>query len=165
MVSTLFSATDFMDDDIIISYADIIYQEKILQKLIDSKGDFNVVVDKKWRKLWEQRMENPLEDAETLKIKNGNIIELGKKPNSYDDIEGQYIGLIKISKNVLHQVIEYYNNLDRKKIYDGKDYDNMYMTSFIQMVIDNLMSVKPVFIEGGWLEIDCFEDMKSSIIL
>ena len=165
MVSTLFSATDFMDDDIIISYADIIYQEKVLQKLIDSKGDFNVVVDKKWRELWEQRMENPLEDAETLKIKDGNIIELGKKPNSYNDIEGQYIGLIKISKNVINKVIEYYNNLDRKKIYDGKDYDNMYMTSFIQMVIDNLMPVQPVFIEGGWLEIDCFEDMKSSMIL
>ena len=165
MVSTLFSATDFMDDDIIISYADIIYQEKVLQKLIDSKGDFNVVVDKKWRELWEQRMENPLEDAETLKIKDGNIIELGKKPSSYDDIEGQYIGLIKISKKVLHKVIEYYNNLDRKQIYDGKDYDNMYMTSFIQMIIDNLMPVQPVFIEGGWLEIDCFEDMKSSMIL
>ena len=43
-------------------------------------------------------MENPLDDAETLKIKNGNIIEIGKKAYSYDEIEGQYIGLFKISK-------------------------------------------------------------------
>ena len=44
-------------------------------------------------------MNNPLSDAETLKIDdNGNIFELGKKPNSFDEIEGQYIGIIKLKK-------------------------------------------------------------------
>ena len=49
--------------------------------------------------------------------------------------------------------------LDKNKLYDGQDYDNMYMTSLIQMIIDNLMIVKPVFINGGWIEIDSVEDM------
>ena len=96
MVSTLFNAKEFMDDDIIISYADIIYKKEILEKLITSDVNFGVVVDKGWKNLWLTRMENPLEDAETLKITNGNILEIGRKPNSYDDIEAQYIGLIKI---------------------------------------------------------------------
>ena len=160
MVSTLFNAIKFMDDDLIISYADIIYEKEILKKLINSKDDFSVVVDRKWKDLWSLRMENPLEDAETLKVKDGKIIELGKKPNSYNEIEGQYIGLIKISKNILPKVIEFYNKLDNNKLYDGKDFDNMYMTSFIQMIIDNLTDVKPVYIDGGWLEIDSVEDLK-----
>lgn len=164
MVNTLFYAKDFMDDDIIISYADIVYDEKILQKLIDSKDDFSVVVDKKWRELWSQRMDNPLEDAETLKVIDGKIIELGKKPNCYDEIEGQYIGLIKISKNVIHQVINYYEDLDKNSFYDGKDFNNMYMTSFIQMMIDNLLDVKPIFIDGGWVEVDCVDDLKVNIL-
>ncbi|MCK5110914.1 MAG: phosphocholine cytidylyltransferase family protein [Arcobacteraceae bacterium] len=164
MVSTLFCAKDFMDDDLIISYADIIYKKEVLDKLINSKNDFSVVVDRKWKKLWSQRMENPLDDAETLKITNGNIKELGKKPNSYQDIEGQYIGLIKISKNLIHKVIKFYERLDKTKLYDEKDFDNMYMTSFIQMIIDNLCDVKPVFIDGGWLEIDCIDDMNSIMI-
>jgi hypothetical protein len=46
-------------------------------------------------------------------------------------------------------------------MYDGKDFDNMYMTSFIQSIINNIMDVKPVYIEGGWLEIDSLEDLKS----
>lgn len=164
MVSTLFCAKDFMDDDIIISYADIVYKKEVLEKLIKSKEDFSVVVDRKWRELWFQRMENPLDDAETLKIKDGKILELGKKPKSYDEIEGQYIGLIKISKNILNKVIDFYENLDRNKMYDGKDFDNMYMTSFIQMIIDNLLDVKPVFIDGGWVEVDCVEDMKAEML-
>ncbi len=161
MVSTLFCAKDFMNDDIIVSYADIVYKKEVLEKLIKSEEDFSVVIDRKWRELWSQRMENPLEDAETLKIQNGNIIELGKKPKNYSEIEGQYIGLIKISKNILREVIDYYEGLDRSAMYDGKNFDNMYMTSFIQMMINNLLDVKPVFIDGGWVEIDCVEDINS----
>ncbi len=164
MVSTLFCAKDFMNDDLIISYADILYKNEVLAKIIDSKSNFNVVVDKKWKELWEQRMENPLEDVETLKIKDGNIVELGKKPKSYYDIEGQYIGLMKISKNVINEIIDFYFALDKKKTYDGQNFENMYMTSFIQLIIDNLTNVNPVFINGGWVEIDCIEDMKSEMV-
>ena len=161
MVSTLFNAKDFMNDDIIISYADIIYKKEILEKLITSNEDFNVVIDKDWRKLWSLRMENPLEDAETLRVVDGNIVEIGKKTNSYNDIEGQYIGLIKISKRALPKFIKFYESLDKNKLYDGQDYDNMYMTSLVQMIIDNLTDVKPLFINGGWIEIDSVEDMES----
>lgn len=160
MLYTLFCAKDYMDDDLIISYADIIYKKEVLEKLINSKDDFSVVIDKKWKELWLQRMENPLEDAETLKIEDNKIVELGKKPKNYDEIEGQYIGLIKISKKVLDKIKLFYENLDRLKTYDGKDFNNMYMTSFIQLVIDNLLDVNPVYIEGGWLEVDCVSDLE-----
>ena len=163
MVSSLFCAKDFLDDDLIISYSDIVYSKEILQKFIDSNVDFGVIVDKNWRELWDQRMENPIMDVETLKIKNDCIIEIGKRPRNYEEIEGQYIGLIKISKSALRKVIDFYNKLDKDKIYDGKDYDNMYMTSFIQLVIDNLMDVRPIFIEGGWAEIDTIDDLKVKI--
>jgi L-glutamine-phosphate cytidylyltransferase len=161
MVSTLFCAKEFMDDDLIISYADIIYKKDILEKLIKSEADFSVVVDSEWEKLWSIRMENPLEDAETLKVKDTKIVELGKKPKNYSEVEGQYIGLIKISKNIVNKVIDYYDSLDKNKLYDAKDFDNMYMTSFIQMIIDNLSDVKPVYINGGWIEIDSVEDLNA----
>ena len=162
MVATLFNAQDFMDDDLIISYADIIYHNDVLQQLIDMPADFAVTVDKDWQKLWSLRMDNPLSDAETLKIKQGKIIELGKKPNSLRDIEGQYIGLIKISKNILPKIIATYHGLNKNCLYDGKDFDNIYMTSFIQWIIDHVadIDVEPAFINGGWLEIDTLDDLK-----
>ena len=101
MVETLFRARDYLDDDIIISYADIVYSDDILQKLINSNNDISIVVDKEWKKLWLSRMDNPLDDAESLKIINNKIIELGKKPTGYDEIDAQYIGLIKISKEMI----------------------------------------------------------------
>jgi L-glutamine-phosphate cytidylyltransferase len=164
MVSTLFCAKTFMDDDLIISYADIVYDAKVLEKLISSQGALSVVVDRRWRELWAQRMENPLEDAETLKIVDGHIVELGKKPHSYEEIQGQYIGLIKISKGALKKVISFYESLDKNALYDGKDFNTMYMTSFIQLIIDHLMNVEPVFIDGGWVEVDCMSDLEIKVI-
>ena len=107
-------------------------------------------------------MSNPLSDAETLKLnENNEIIELGKKPNSYDEIEAQYIGLIKIKKEVLFKVKDFYYSLDKTAFYDGKDFENMYMTTFIQLIIEELMPVKAVRIDGGWVEIDSLSDLKN----
>lgn len=159
MVSSLFCAKEVLNDDVIISYSDIIYKKEILKSLILSEEDFSIIVDKEWDKLWSIRMQNPLSDLETLKIKENKIIEIGKKPKGYNNIEGQYIGLIKISKEVINKVIKYYEDLDKTRLYDGKDYDNMYMTSFIQMVIENLMDVSPVYTNGGWIEIDSIDDL------
>ena len=157
MVSTLFCASELFDgeDDILISYGDIVYNDNVFNTIQESNEQINVVVDKNWREYWEARMDDPLRDVETLKIdENGNIKELGKKPNSYEDIEGQYIGLIKIRRDVVKQVKDYYENLDKRALYDGKDYGNMYMTSLLQMIADNIMPLTPVYINSGWIEVD-----------
>ena len=164
MVSTLFCAKEFMDEDLIISYSDIVYKQDVLKKIIESKDDFSLIIDRKWKELWLKRMDNPLHDAETLKIRNGNIVEIGKKPRNYDDIQGQYVGLIKISKNIIEEVKQFYESLDKNIKYDGQNFENMYMTSFIQKIIDNLISVKPVFIDGGWVEIDSVNDLNVEMV-
>ncbi len=161
MLATLFFAENEMNDDVIISYADIIYKKDILSALMKSEAPFAIAVDRKWKELWSLRMDDPLKDAETLKIdENGNVKELGKKPLSFDDIQGQYMGLTKISKDAIKKVKDHYHSLDRSQNYDGKDFNHMYMTSFIQHVIDYLMPVKPVFIDGGWIEIDSKDDLE-----
>lgn len=161
MVYTLFCAEQVMqDDDLLIAYGDIVFNDDVLQKIIQSNSDISVVIDKDWRKYWSARMENPLLDAETLKINTeGTIKELGKKPSSYDEVEGQYIGLIKIKQSMLGKFKDYYKGLDRLKTYDGKNFENMFMTSFLQMIADNLSPLTPVFINNGWIEVDAPSDL------
>ena len=162
MVRTLFCSENGWDDDIIISYADIVYEQYILEALIEETSDFSVVVDKDWKSLWQKRMCDPLKDAETLKLdKDNNIVELGRKPSGYHEIVGQYIGLIKIKKNITDRIREFYHSLDQTEEYNGKDFDNMFMTTFIQLVIDRLMPVKAVIISGGWVEIDTIDDLRN----
>lgn len=156
MVYTLFAAREEIEgtnEDIIVSYADIIYSGEVLDALMKSSGDISVVVDKRWRELWEMRMEDPLSDAETMKIENGRIIELGKKTDNYEEIQGQYIGLMKFSGKILPAIVKFYDSLPNP--------DNMFMTDFLQALIDSGYEVTAVQVDGGWLEVDSPRDVEN----
>lgn len=160
MVYSLFCAKEYFDDDIIVSYGDIIYEKSILEQLMASQSEFALAVSTNWKDLWSLRMEDPLLDAETLKLDDlGNVKELGKKPKSYDDIEGQYMGLFKLSTQELKRIESFYNKLDRKAKYDNRDFNNMFMTSFIQSYIDARYVVAAILVDGKWLEIDTNNDL------
>lgn len=164
MVATLFAAEDFMQagEDLIISYGDIIYKQEVFEKLLAAKGDLAIAADLDWYDLWKLRMENPLDDAETFKMVEGDkVLELGKKPNSREDAQAQYIGLIKIAGNKVAEFIQHYHALDKAAMYDGKDFDNMYMTSFIQNIINAGWDVRAALINRGWLEVDSVEDLEA----
>jgi choline kinase len=119
-----------------------------------------IAADLDWEKLWSLRMDNPLDDAETFKMnQDGFVVELGKKPKSKDEVQAQYMGLIKVSADKVSAFKAFYHGLDRAGIYDGKDFDNMYMTSFIQNLIDSGWKVKPALIHNGWVEVDTVEEL------
>ena len=163
MVSTLFCARDFMKDneDLIISYGDIVYEEKVLRAVLNCKNEVCVAADLEWENLWRTRMTNPLDDAETFIMDDEKLIkELGKKPFSFSEIHAQYIGLIKIRGDKIRKFIKDYDQMDKSIDYDGKNFDNMYMTSFIQYLIDTGWQVEACLVKNGWLELDTIEDLK-----
>lgn len=163
MVSTLFCAEQLMhgEEDVIISYGDIVFEEHVLKKLLDSCADVSVTYDTEWRKYWSERMSNPLEDAETFKLNNNNSIkELGKKPNSYNEVNGQYIGLIKLRASKVRQFVAVRKELEKSEQCDQRDFDNMYMTSYLQYLIDLGWDIKGIPIQNGWAEIDCVTDIE-----
>ena len=135
--------------------------KKNLKSLIDTKGDIVLMIDNGWVDLWSARNENPLNDAETLKYgSNGQIIELGKKPKSLSDIDGQYTGLIKIAHHKINDLISFYDQLDRSILYEDQIFQQMYMTTFIQLLIDSGWKIMPAKVNHGWLEVDTVEDLK-----
>lgn len=163
MVNTLFCAESFMDSnqDLLICYGDVVYEQRVLEELLKTEGELVLAADKLWRRLWSLRMEDPLSDAETFKIKSENVVELGKKPKSYDEVQAQYMGLIKVRADKVEDFINFYHSLDNSKTYDGKSFDNMYMTSLIQAMIDSGWRVRPALVNNGWLEVDSAGELET----
>lgn len=164
MVTTLFAAEEFMQagEDLIISYGDIVYKPDVFKRLLATAGDLVVAADLDWYDLWKLRMDNPLDDAETFKMtKDGKVLELGKIPKTRDDAQAQYIGLIKIAGNKVAEFVQYYHAMDKAAEYDGKDFDNMYMTSLIQSIIDAGWNVRAALINRSWLEVDSVADLEA----
>jgi choline kinase len=163
MVTSLMCAADLLDgcSDVLIAYSDIIYEPGIITRLCECSEPFCTTVDRQWLRLWQMRGEDPLADAETLKLDpHGNLVEIGRKPNSYDDIQAQYMGLIHARAEIARLLPLIHRGLDPHAMYDGKTKPAMYMTSFLQWLIDHGVPVRAVPVNGGWVEVDSVSDLE-----
>lgn len=163
MVATLFCARALMTgaDDLVVSYGDIVYEERVARAMASCRAPVCLPVDIDWRRYWERRMPDPLSDAETLKLDGtGRVLELGRKTDRYDDIQGQYMGLFKVKADWLERLPAVYDDMPRNRTYDGQPFANMYMTSFLQHLIDAGWRIQSVPVSNGWLEIDTADDLR-----
>ena len=163
MVESLMVASDLFDTELIISYADLIFEESVLQKTIESIADVGVVVDIDWKPYWQARYGLLDFDIESLNFdKAGHITHLGTPDVSADSVDGRYVGLIKLSYNGLQSLIEVYNR--EKNAYQGgiwrnsKSFNQGYMTDLLQAIIDLKQPIQAIKIQRGWLEFDTVED-------
>tara|TARA_B100001540_G_scaffold311148_1_gene330135 strand:+ start:672 stop:1469 length:798 start_codon:yes stop_codon:yes gene_type:complete len=161
MVTTLFCAENELVGETIVSYGDIIFEREILEKLLKSKEDFSIIIDKNWRDYWEARFNDPINDAESLKLDSEeNILDIGKKVSTLNEIEGQYIGLMKFSKLGVEKIKKLYNEMKDGKnpLERGISFKKLYMTDFLQCLINEGNKLKAIPIKSRWLEVDTIED-------
>lgn len=160
MVYTLWTAREEMVDDVIISYADIVYEPKVLTALMEVEAEVSVVVDRKWRSLWERRFADPLSDAESLDVgADGRIATIGQKVDDLDAIKGQYIGLMRYRGAGLAAVLAAIDKARAGSPPGPRPFEKMYMTDLLQGLVNSGVEVRPVWIDGGWLEVDSTDDL------
>jgi len=155
MVSTLISANKWLKAETnIISYADIVYSKSSISTLMAFEQDIVITYDPNWQKLWSMRFKNPLDDAETFKIQDNLITEIGNKAFNIDEIEGQFMGLLKFTSKGWSEISQYLNRFDQKQI------DSMDMTMLLQGLINSKINVYGVPISDKWMEVDTESDLR-----
>lgn len=156
MVYSLMKARSLFDgqEDLLICYGDIVYNQQVLNNVINSAGSLVVSADLDWLSLWQLRMENPYSDAESFIMEQGSqrICSLGQKIRVKEDAQAQYIGLLKVSAEFQSRWLDEYDKMPSSK---SKD---LYMTDFIQYLIDKKHNVTAALHHGGWLEVDSVQD-------
>jgi choline kinase len=153
MVYSMLLSNDF-NGDTIVSYSDIIYHKSYINKLMKCKYDICVLADIDWKSLWMQRMNNPLDDAEKFIAENNFLKSIGSRTNNYKNIQAQYMGLIKFSKQGYQSLKKHYYNLtiDQQKSID--------MTSMLSLLLSKNVKIRVCYINGKWIEADSTEDVK-----
>lgn len=165
MVYSMFLALNTLKEkiknqDVIISYGDIIYQNNVLDALINAnvESDIQVCADKNFYPYWSFRMDSPLSDLESFEIdkKNSFIKNIGQRTDAISTIEAQYIGLFKISLKYVSKLTSIYNNL----VNQDKTFYKISITELFQILIQKYeVKIYPVYIKGGWLEFDSDQDV------
>jgi phosphoenolpyruvate phosphomutase len=163
--SSLMFARNEIKGDVIISFGDIIFDELILQQLLESNGELILSTDQNWEKSYEIRTEVSQKISDFIELKDNKIIKFFK--NSEEIIEKnsivEFIGLMKLSKMGSEKMVRTYEELEKNHI--GKFH---YASSFKKAkVIDLLeelrlknMNIKIKKINGIWCEIDTQQDLE-----
>ena len=126
-----------------------------MRGLADTPGQLVISYDRAWRRLWTRRFANPLADAETFRINAaGQLLEIGGKMTRIEDIEGQYMGLLKFTPAAWSAVEALLSTLDAP-IRDRLD---------VTGLVRRLLAAKELPIgtfgtDGQWGEIDNPEDV------
>jgi choline kinase len=150
MLSSLWIAKEWLLKDVcIISYSDIVYEPAIIKALIDDPDEVAISYDPLWLNLWQKRFDDPLIDAETFRLDSKWYLKtIGDKPNSIDEIEGQYMGLLKFAPC-------FWKNLK----FPPLDCDQLSLTAFLKRSIENGVAIKGIENKGLWMEIDTQRDL------
>ena len=166
ILGSLMEAKNFLKNDNLVLYSDILFDINIIQQILDSKGDISIAIDMNWTKMYEGRTEHPLSEAENVKLNNLNEITSIKKniPINNDQI-GEFLGIIKFSIKGANTFIKKYDELIKKHIgvfHEATSISKAYLTDMIQELINSKINVKPILISGKWCEIDTIQDLKNA---
>ncbi|MEI7611266.1 MAG: phosphocholine cytidylyltransferase family protein [Betaproteobacteria bacterium] len=156
MVSSLACAQKWLlSEPCIVSYSDIFYVPAGVSSLITSSADLAVTYDPHWLKLWQERFSDPLIDAETFRLNSNNTLsEIGNSPKTVQEVEGQYMGLLRFTPAGWKEVLQVREGLS------AHECDRMHMTGTLQKIIEaGRVPIEAIPYDGSWGEIDTVEDL------
>lgn len=155
MVMSLNCAADWLrSGPVIVSYADIFYRSELVRGLAAAPGELVITYDQDWRRLWTRRFAEPLTDAETFRINaDGLLLEIGGKTTRIEDIQGQYMGLLKFTPRAWTAVEALLDTLD------ATTRDRLDMTGLLsRLLTGGHLPIATFATHGQWGEIDNLED-------
>ena len=151
MVETLRVALMKINDDILISYTDIIY-DKFLINLFFKKKYKNITLPIKtnWRKVWDIRGKKAEQDAETLIFKKDKLLEIGGKIQNINKIRAQFMGLLFIPKKKRENLLNFLSNPKYKKIQT---------TKLLNDLIKKKLKINVIKTKNKWYEFDDYTNL------
>ena len=167
MNESFFCALEPSNSPVLVTYGDIVFEQKIIQQMLEIRDGIRLAVNLNWRKYYQNRTTHPLSEAENVLVENGRILQIRK--NISESLQnqqiGEFLGIMMLSSDHVKILLERYSYLKKNHVgtfHNSSSLSNAYITDMLQEIIDSGINVNPVFTEGRWLEIDTPEDLKNA---
>lgn len=154
MVDSLAAAEPWLNDGpVLVSYGDIVYTAATARRLAEAPGALVISYDPHWRALWSSRFSQPLDDAETfVRDAVGDLVDIGGRPSNAEQVQGQYIGLLKFTPESWRMVA---------RLRATGEVTGLDMTGLLRHLIRRrLLPVATVPAVGPWCEFDHPSDIQ-----
>ncbi|MCC2670041.1 MAG: pepM [Armatimonadetes bacterium] len=174
-VVSLFAAEPELRGRVVVLYSDVLFDQGILEKLLKSEGDVNIVVDRAWYDHLQagQTTDRPYEDLVVTEgaPNSGYRYFPGQSENrvlrighdlAREECHGEFIGLIMLSPEGTEALRAIYRDTmagdPEAPFHEAPRLQQAKLTDLIQKLIESGQTVQAVDTYKGWTEIDTFED-------
>ena len=162
-LASLFFAEEKIQSSTIITYSDIIFEEKILKELMAMKNNITAVIDAKWKNYWKLRIDETISDATETAVFNTQktITSIGQKN---PEANGHFIGLMKLENNGSEKFKELFLKTKNESIGSKNDlneelpFEKLRIVDLLQGLIKINYPLHALLIDNGWLEFDTIND-------
>lgn len=159
---SLLTAKGHMEEGFVSTYADIVYEPAIVERLLDAPEDIVLGCDTEWRRRYTHRSQHPETDAEKLVADGRRVSALSRRIPS-ETASGEFIGVMKVTAHgarLLQQGFTAAEALHAGRTYrEGRSFERAYL---IDLLSEMLEAGTPMYREdtaGGYMEIDTVEDL------
>lgn len=140
----------------LVCYSDIVFAPEVIRLLADCAAPLAITSYTGYWELWQRRMDNPLEDLETFRAdENGQLLEIGRKPQNRADIQGQFMGLLRFTPESWGWVEETIRHPLPKTV------DKLDMTTLLQGMLRRGYPIQVISTDALWLECDSAHDIEA----
>ena len=138
----------------LVTYADLVYPAQAVRRLVQATDDVAVLFDVRWRDLWSRRFVDPLTDAETFRVDDGGALtEIGRRPRSLEEVEGQFMGLLRLEPLGARRLLDRFEALP-EDVQRRTD-----LTALLDLEVRAGERIAAVPYDGWWCEVDRPEDL------
>ena len=164
---SLFCALKPSNDPTLVTYSDIVFEQKIIEQMLEVTDGIRLAVSLNWKKSYQNRRLHPLSEAENVLMENERILQIRKNISEFSQNQqiGEFLGIMMLSSDHVKILLEKYSYLKKNHkgtFHNAPSLSNAYITDMLQELIDSDINVDPIFIQGIWHEIDTPEDLKNA---
>ena len=161
ILASLMCAEDYMDDEFVVTYADILYRPEVVRRAIDHPADRVLCVDTEWRSRYADRSQHPEDDAEKVVAEGDRILCVDRSTES-TDAQGEYIGVARFSSAGAQSLRAAYHEARQRlagaEWRGGALFRKAYLIHLYQEMLEAGLSFHMVTTDGQYMEVDTEED-------
>jgi choline kinase len=165
ILASLLCAREHMLDGFISTYADIVYEPGIVQRLRAAPEDIVLGCDTDFRRRYVGRSQHPESDAEKLRAEGRRVLELSRRIPA-EQSQGEFIGVMKLSSSGARQLLASFDGAKARhagQTYrEGRSFERAYLIDLLAEMLEQGTAMFREDTPGGYMEIDTLEDLELS---
>ena len=159
---SLMCARQYLGPGFVSTYADIVYDGEIVQKLLASRADIALGCDTAWRRRYVGRSQHPETDAEKLRAQGTRVLEISRTIES-ERADGEFIGVMKLSESGARVFTDAFDRAQLTygggRFREGRSFQKAYLLDLLQEMLEAGASMHRENTAGGYMEIDTEQDL------